>query len=79
MLFLGDVLDRLTVVSLDRQEYFKVLEASSALGITGGGIYDALLGHCALKAKAQTIYTWNTKDFMRLGPTIAGRVKTPAA
>ena len=79
MLFLGDVLDRLTVVSLDYQEYFKVLEASSALGIAGGGIYDALLGHCALKAKAQTIYTWNTKDFVRLGPTIAGRVKTPAA
>jgi len=79
MLFLGDVLDRLTVVSLDYQEYFKVLEASSALGIAGGGIYDALLGHCALKAKAQTIYTWNTKHFVRLGPTIAGRVKTPAA
>jgi hypothetical protein len=79
MLFLGDVLDRLTVVSLDRQEYCKVLEASSALGIAGGGIYDALLGHCALKAKAQTIYIWNMKDFMRLGPTIAGRVKTPAA
>ncbi len=78
MLFLGDILERLTIVSLDYQEYFKVLEASSTIGITGGAIYDALLGHCALKAKAQTIYTWNTKDFMRLGSAIARRVKTPA-
>jgi len=79
MLFLGDVIERLTVVSLGRQEYFKVLKVSSALGIAGGAIYDALLAHCALKAKAQTIYTWNTKDFLRLGSTIAGRVKMPAA
>jgi predicted nucleic acid-binding protein len=73
MRFLGDVLERLTVVSLDNQEYFKVLETSSALGIAGGAIYDALLGHCALKANAQTIYTWNAKDFVRLGSTIAAR------
>lgn len=79
MLFLGDVRDRLTIVSLDDQEYFNAVEASSALGIAGGAIYDALLAHCALKAKAQSIYTWNTKDFTRLGPEISGRVKTPAA
>jgi len=79
MLFLGDVRERLTIVSLDDQEYFKALEASSALGIAGGAIYDALLAHCALKAKAQAIYTWNTKDFMRLGSTIARCVKTPSA
>ena len=78
MLFLGDVRERLTIVSLDDKEYFKALEASSALGIAGGAIYDALLAHCALKAKAQVIYTWNAKDFMRLGPEIAGRVKAPA-
>jgi predicted nucleic acid-binding protein len=78
MRYLADLLERLTVVSFDNQEYLKVLEASSALGIAGGAIYDALLGQCALKANAQTIYTWNTKDFVRLGPTKAGRVKTPA-
>jgi hypothetical protein len=79
MLFLGDVRERLTIVSLDDGEYFKALEASSALGIAGGAIYDALLGHCALKAKAQAIYTWNARDFARLGPEIAGRVKAPDA
>lgn len=79
MLFIGDVRERLTIVSLDDQEYFKALEASSALGIAGGGIYDALLAHCAIKAKAQAIYTWNTKDFTRFGPDIARRVTAPAA
>ncbi len=78
LLFIGDIVERLTVVGLTPGEYFKVLEASSALGIAGGAIYDALLGHCALKADAQTIYTWNTKDFTRLGSSIAARVKTPA-
>jgi predicted nucleic acid-binding protein len=78
MLFLGDVRERLTVVSLSDREYFKALESSSALGIAGGAIYDAILGHCALKSKAQTIYTWNMKDFLRLGETIAGRVKAPS-
>jgi predicted nucleic acid-binding protein len=79
MLFLGNVRERLTIVGLDDQEYFKALEASAALGIAGGAIYDALLAHCALKAQAQTIYTWNAKDFTRLGPEIGGRVKTPVA
>jgi predicted nucleic acid-binding protein len=78
MLFLENVRERLTVVSLDAEEYFRTIEASSALGIAGGAIYDALLAHCALKSKAQTIYTWNTKDFVRLGKPIADRVRTPA-
>jgi len=79
MLFLGDIRERLTIVSLDAREYFKALEASSALGIAGGAIYDALLAHCAIKAKAEIIYTWNAKDLTRLGPEIAARVKAPAA
>ncbi len=52
-------------------------EASAVAGLAGGAIYDAILGHCALKAKAEVIYTWNTKDFLRLSPAIAGRVKNP--
>jgi predicted nucleic acid-binding protein len=77
MLFLGNVRERLTIVTLNEKEYFKAIEASATAGITGGAIYDALLGHCALKADAETIYTWNLKDFKRLGPSIAARVQTP--
>jgi predicted nucleic acid-binding protein len=77
LLFLGNVRERLTLITLNQAEYFKALEACSMLGVVGGGIYDALLAHCAMKADAESIYTWNIKDFVRLGPQIAGRVKTP--
>jgi hypothetical protein len=43
----------------------------------GGAIYDALLAHCALKAKADTIFTWNIDHFRRVGPEVAKRVRTP--
>jgi predicted nucleic acid-binding protein len=77
MLFLESVRARLTIVVLNEDEYLKALEASAALGVAGGGIYDALLGRCALKARAEVIYTWNEKHFRRLGPEIAGRVAAP--
>jgi predicted nucleic acid-binding protein len=77
MLFLENVRARLSIVEMTGEEYWKALEASAALGVAGGGIYDALLGHCALKARAEIVYTWNVKHFKRLGPEIAGRVTTP--
>ena len=77
LLFIDDIRARLSVVPLDEQEYFQMLQASAAAGIAGGGIYDAILGRCALKACAATIYTWNTKDFLRLPTAIADRVKAP--
>lgn len=78
LLFLGNIRDRLTLVALDEQEYFRVLETAAEAGLAGGAIYDAILGRCALKAKAQVIFTWNVKDFIRLSPEIARRVKAPA-
>jgi predicted nucleic acid-binding protein len=77
LLFLDDVRQRLTLVALDGQEYLQMTEASAAGGLVGGAIFDAILGHCALKAKAELIYTWNPKDFLRLSPAIASRVKSP--
>jgi predicted nucleic acid-binding protein len=77
LLFLGDIRQRLTLVALDEQEYFQMTEASAAASLVSGAIYDAILGYCALKAEAEAIYTWNTKDFLRLPPAVAGRVKNP--
>ena len=77
LLFLGSVREQLTLIALDDAEYFKTMEASADLGLSGGAIYDAVLGRCALKADAEVIYTWNSKDFLRLGEQIAGRLKTP--
>lgn len=77
LLFLRDVRDRLTMVTLDEIEYFRVLEDSAAAAISGGTTYDAIVAHCALKADAQTIYTWNVKHFKRFGEKVAARVRQP--
>lgn len=76
LLFLRDVRERLTLISLKPGEYFRCVEEAGALGLAGSAIHDAVLGHCALKASAENIYTWNAKHFLLLGGEIAGRVKT---
>ena len=77
LLFLRDVRENLTLVSLDETEYFQVLEDAAAVALTSGAIYDALIASCALKSHAETIYTWNTKDFLRLPPALSARVRKP--
>ncbi|HYL62423.1 MAG TPA: hypothetical protein VE077_07350 [Candidatus Methylomirabilis sp.] len=67
---------RLTLVTLSEQEYVSALEQASS-GIVGAAAYDALIAHCALKAGAVTLLTWNVRDFTRLGSPVAQLVKTP--
>ena len=77
MLFIGSIRERLTVVSLDADEYGDALESFAALGVAGGAIYDALLAACAVKAKASTLYTWNLRHYQQFGPDITKRLRTP--
>lgn len=77
LLFLENIQERLTIVTLDAHEYDTVLKQAAEAGIVGGAIYDALLVSCALKARAETIYTWNLRDFQRFGPEAAKRTRTP--
>jgi predicted nucleic acid-binding protein len=77
MLFIDDVRKRLTIVSLTEEEYYSTLSQSAGQGILGGTIYDAILARCALKSNCETIYTWNTADFSRLGTEVAKRTRTP--
>jgi hypothetical protein len=50
----------------------------------GGGIYDAMLAHCAIKAKADAIYTWNARHYnpiitfnaLRLIATFSGAISS---
>jgi predicted nucleic acid-binding protein len=77
MLFLADMAERLAFISLDAEEYWTAITTSAESGIVGGTIYDALLAHCALKAKADIIYTWDLGHFQRLGSEVAKRVRTP--
>jgi predicted nucleic acid-binding protein len=77
MLFIGNIRERLSIIALDAEEYAEALTASAARGIIGGTIYDAMLAHCALKSKAQAIYTWNTRHYALCGQEVASRVRTP--
>lgn len=77
LLFLENIRERLTLVTLDPEEHFAAMRQAAAAGIVGGAVYDALLAHCALKARAETIYTWNVRHFQQMAPEIARRVKTP--
>lgn len=77
LLFLQNIYERLTLVALDGEEYLAAMTSAAAASITGGALYDALLAHCALKARAEIIYTWNVRHFQQLGPEIAPRVRTP--
>jgi len=77
MLFLGDIRDRLTVIALDDEEYYRTIEEAAGAGVMGGTIYDALLVQCAVKARAEIIYTWNLKHYGQFGAEVARRVRTP--
>ena len=77
MLFIGNIRDRLSIVALDGEEYAEALHTSAVRGIVGGAIYDAVLAHCAIKSKAQTIYTWNIRHYAICGQEVASRLRTP--
>ena len=70
--------ERLTLIALSEQEYISALERASTGAVVGAAVYDSLIAHCALKAGADILLTWNVRDFTRLGPAIAQLVKTPA-
>ena len=77
MLLVQEVRDRLTLVPLDESEYFETIQQAASAGFTSGRVYDALLLRCAVKVKAQTIYTWNLKHFQAIAPRMAARIRTP--
>ncbi|MGA8222011.1 MAG: PIN domain-containing protein [Candidatus Acidiferrales bacterium] len=77
LLYLENVRERLTIITLTGDEYYAVVKEGAAGYIVGGMIYDAILARCALKAGAEVIYTWNMKHFQRLGTEVAKRLRTP--
>ena len=77
LLFLENIRERVALIALTGEEYYRAIKDASEGGVIGGMIYDALLARCALKARADAIYTWNTRHFEQLGPEIAKRLRTP--
>jgi predicted nucleic acid-binding protein len=76
-LVLDGLQDRLSLSRLEAEEYLAVIDEAARQGISGGGIYDAVIARCALKIRAKTIYTWNTRHFERLGAEVAALVREP--
>ena len=67
MLFLENILERLTVITLTADEYYDTLKEAALAGVVGGTTYDALL---ALRNEggSRKIYTWNLKHFQQFSP-----------
>lgn len=66
-----------TVVDLEARDYQTVLDNQSALGLTGGSIYDALAAQAARKWGADRLLTLNESDFRRVWPDAADRIAAP--
>ncbi len=77
LLFVEEVRNRLTLVSLNGEEYFATIERTAGRGFGSGRVYDALLLACAAKIEARTIYTWNLNHYQALAPELAARIRTP--
>ena len=77
MLFLDNVVERLTLVALTGEEYYQAIKTATDNGVVGGTFYDALLAQCALKIEAGVVYTWNARHFRQFGPEIIKRLRTP--
>jgi predicted nucleic acid-binding protein len=75
--FLEMIQERFSFVALDVQDYLATIREVAALGVVGGTSYDALVAACALKAKADVLYTWNMGHFLLLGDKVARKVRTP--
>lgn len=65
------------IIDLDSADYLAVLEDISKLGITGGGVYDALIAQAARKINAEVLLTLNPKHFIRLGERFVAIIRVP--
>ena len=76
-LFVQQIVERITTITLDQAEYMDAMRELSDRGMAGGRVYDALLLACARKSRAETIYTWNVKHFCQIAPNMTERIRTP--
>ncbi len=77
VLYLGSLRERLSWIALDGDEYLSAADLAAASGASSGGIYDAIIGQCFLKSRAECLFTWNLKHFQRLGSIIREKVRQP--
>ena len=74
-LLLQQNLQGVRVLPLEPNDYTLALERMASIG--GGGVFDALLAEVALRNRCRTLWTINTKHFIRLGADVAKLVQEP--
>jgi predicted nucleic acid-binding protein len=72
-----NVLQTFEIEALTRSDYKKIIQECSALGWSGGRVYDAIHVHAARKAGCGRIYTFNVQDFRQLAPDLLDRIMAP--
>ena len=77
ILFLEQLREKIAIIPLSAEEYFKTVRNAGELGVTGRRIYDALLLAAARKVQAKNVYTWNVRHFRQLAPDLERRIRTP--
>lgn len=78
----GNFLDG--AVALDTRGYRALLRRAGKDAISGGCVYDALIGECAVKAKADVLLTFNARHFAHVEAAgvrvlVPGSVATPSS
>jgi hypothetical protein len=68
LLFVENVRDNFSVVTLSAAEQFEAAADAARCGLRGGKVYDLLTLKCALKAGAERVYALNLTGFTRLAP-----------
>lgn len=69
--------DATEVITLSAEDYLLVIRDLSAIGLSGGIVYDALIARAAEKARADRLVSLNAKHFQRLWPTAAALSALP--
>ena len=77
MLFVGSIREPLSSVALNGDESPMGRKPPLLSVFVGGGIYDAMLAHCAIKAQAETVCSWNGRHYAQCGPEVTRRLRTP--
>jgi len=62
------VLPHFQTIPLTQHDYREAISLMESGGWRGGKIYDALHLRCAVKSKAERVYTFNVRDFRSLSP-----------
>jgi predicted nucleic acid-binding protein len=76
-LLVEEIERRFELVSLDSREYRSAIHDMAATGVVGAAIYDGLIAACAMKARADRLYTWNARHFELLGKEVQRLIARP--